>query len=419
MQIRGRRSAWLRAWVLAAAMAGAMAGCSSKDGSPVAKMAKAAAAAASTAPTAPGTGSCPLSPGQQRRAVADFHRMMPAIASPRCANCHGGLDVFAPSANELHGGKQIDMDCAVDKQAEAMGLGDGETVCLRDFSTCSDCHDQVSRWVTPGKQQFFAGHSPVQICNQFKVSETPDSFRTHVTSDQLVLAGFLGKRGQDLAPKSPPITHAEFQAAALDWLSLVSHGGDFYRGKDCGCVAAVPRLRITDHYVDSSDAYGVERDLTYVADLMLDEDGDGYTGSGTYSGFLVTRKLNCHNGMPEDRKVHQLQGAFDATASYRETGGGKGMVNYNFDTLDWPVELGLPFGMMGTSNDPKEAADMIDMAHHMGATMGLMLETTGPKTVIHTRKVDDGRGSHMAGCVKSASHDEDVTIEIIPAEVRP
>ena len=89
MQIRGRRSAWLRAWVLAAAMAGAMAGCSSKDGSPVAKMAKAAAAAASTAPTAPGTGSCPLSPGQQRRAVADFHRMMPAIASPRCANCHG------------------------------------------------------------------------------------------------------------------------------------------------------------------------------------------------------------------------------------------------------------------------------------------------------------------------------------------
>jgi hypothetical protein len=345
--------------------------------------------------------------------------MMPAIASPRCANCHGGLDVFAPSANDLHGGEQIAMKCEVDKQAQAFGLGDGKPDCQDDFSTCGDCHTDVENWRIPPEDRFFAGRSPVQICNQFRARIDADVFRQHVIGDPLVLAGFLGERGQGLAPKPPPIGHAEFQAAALDWVSLVSRGHFFYTGKDCGCVAQVPRLRITDHYVDSSDAYGVERDLTYVADLMLDEDGDDYSGSGTYSGFLVTRKLNCHNGMPEDRKVHPLQGAFDATASYRETGGGKGMVNYNFDTLDWPVELGLPFGMMGASNDPKEAADMIDMAHHMGATMGLMLETTGPKTVIHTHKVDDGRGSHMAGCVKSASHDEDVTIEIIPAEVRP
>jgi hypothetical protein len=180
----------------------------------------------------------------------------------------------------------------------------------------------------------------------------------------------------------------------------------------------VPRLRITDHLLDSTDHYGVERDLTYRADLALDGDGDDYTGSGTYSGILVTRKINCHNDAPEDREVHQLQGAFDATASFRETGGGKGMVNYNFDTLDWPVDL-VPFAMLGVGNDPKAIAEATDMAHHMGSTLGLMLETTGAKTVIHTHKVDDGRGSHMSGCAGSASHDEDITIEVIAHALRP
>jgi hypothetical protein len=400
--------------MLALAAIWLLAACSSGDGTPVEAMATAIASGAS----ASGPASCPLTPGQARRAVADFHKMMPAIASPRCANCHGGLDVFAPSAGQLHGGGQIDMKCEVDKEAEAMGLGDGKPVCTNDYSTCGDCHDQVRNWQLPPSDRNFAGRSPVQICNQFRTIDDANVVRQHVIDDPLVLAGFLGRRGQNLAPKPPPITHAEFQAAALDWLSLVSHGNKFYEGKDCGCVAPGPRLRITDHYVDSSDAYGVERDLTYVADLMLDEDGDDYTGSGTYSGFIVTRKLNCHNDMPEDRKVHPLQGAFDATASYRETGGGKGMVNYNFDTLDWPVDL-VPFAMLGAAGDAKATADAIDMAHHMGATMGLMLETTGPKTVIHTHKVDDGRGSHMAGCVKSASHDEEVTIEVIPGKFRP
>jgi hypothetical protein len=412
MRIRWGAATWSRTWIFVAAAICLLAACSSGDGTPVAAMATAIADVGS------GPDSCPLTPAQQRRAVSDFHAMMPAIASPRCANCHGGIDVFAPSAKGLHGGGQISMNCEVDKEAEEMGLGDGKPVCVNDYSTCGYCHNQVKGWQLPPPDRNFAGRSPVQICNQFRTIDGANVVRQHVIDDPLVLAGFLGKRGQDLAPKPPPISHAEFQAAALDWLSLVSHGKDFYEGKDCGCVAQVPRLRITDHYVDSSDAYGVERDLTYVADLMLDEDGEDYTGSGTYSGFVVTRKLNCHNDMPEDRKVHQLQGAFDATASYRETGGGKGMVNYNFDTLDWPVDL-VPFAMLGAAGDAKATADAIDMAHHMGATLGLMLETTGPKTVIRTHKVDDGRGSHMAGCVKSASHDEEVTIEIIPGEFRP
>lgn len=416
MRIRRGGAARPRTWMLALAVPWLLAACSSGDGTPVAAMATAIASGAS----ASGPANCPLTPAQKRRAVADFHRMMPALASPRCANCHGGLDVFAPSAEQLHGGGQIDMKCEVDKQSLEMGVGTDEPICEADFSTCGDCHDQVENWQIPPDDRFFAGRSPVQICNQLKARDEAPVLRKHFIDDPLVLAGFIGKRAQaGLSPKPPPISHAEFQAAALDWLSLVRDGDMYYEGKDCGCVAPGPRLRITDHYVDSTDAYGVERDLTYVADLMLDEDGEDYTGSGTYSGFIVTRKLNCHNDMPEERKVHQLQGAFDATGSYRETGGGKGMVNYNFDTLDWPVELGLPFGMMGDSKDPKEVASMIDMAHHMGATLGLMLATTGPKTVIRTRKVDDGRGSHMSGCVKSATHDETVTIEVIPRELRP
>jgi hypothetical protein len=390
-----------------------LAGCSPADKTPAAAVDRLAAAAGS-----PGHDSCPLSPADQRRAVADFHKMMPAIASPRCANCHGGIDVFAPSAKDLHGGGQIEMKCGVDKQAEEFGLG-SERICVADYSMCGYCH-YVDGWQLPPEDRNFAGRTPVEICNQFRTIDDANVIRQHVIDDPLVLAGFIGKRGRSLAtvPKPPPISHEEFQAAALDWLSLVSHDGRFYTGKDCGCVASVPRLRITDHLLDSTDRYGVERDLTYRADLALDEDGDDYTGSGTYSGTLVTRKVNCHNDAPEDREVHQLQGAFDATASFREIGGGKGMANYNFDTLDWPVDL-VPFAMMGVGNDPKAIADATNMAHHMGSTLGLMLETTGPHTVIHTHKVDDGRGSHMSGCVGSATHDEDITIEVIAHALRP
>ena len=86
--------------------------------------------------------------------------------------------------------------------------------------------------------------------------------------------------------------------------------------------------------------------------------------------------------------------------------GKKKMVNYNFDTTDWPLDLAPPF-LLGQS----PSAHDIELVHHLGSVMGLLVEIQGPKTVIHTHKVDDGRRGHMSGCVKSVAHDEDITIE--------
>lgn len=376
---------------LAAACVLAITGCSASGGAPT------AGANART---------CPLSIPEQRRAVADFAAMMPDIAHPRCANCHGGIDVFAPSAKQRHGGGQISMKTIVDTEDADAGLGPVETRHVQNFDNCDYCH-QVPGWETPSPPFFFAGRSPVQICRQFKNNSDPDTFRSHVVNDPLVLAGFEGRRGQDLSPEPPPLPHEAFQRAALDWLALASHGNDWKGGfgSECGCVVSVPRLRITDHLSQTSDR-SVEQDITYRADVTQKLDGSrDFTGTGTYSGTLVTQKINCHNGLPEDRKEHQLQGFFNATASVSELGKKK-MVNYNFDTTDWPLDLTPPF-MLG----PSPSAADIETAHHLGSVMGLLVEIQGPKTVIHTHKVDDGRSGHMSGCVKSVAHDEDITIE--------
>lgn len=381
-----------RALTVLMMLAFGMAGCSSGN-APGASGAKA--------------GSCPLSLVEQRRAAADFEAMMPALAHPRCANCHGGIDVFAPSAKQLHGGGQIDMKTVTNTQDAEFGLGHAETIKEQDFSSCEGCHE-VHGWRLPPSNLFFAGRSPLQICHQFKHSG-PGPFKTHVTQDALVLAGFEGRRGQsDLSPKPPPITHAAFQKAALDWVALVGDGSDWKGGgetSDCGCVAPSGQLRITDRITESSDRYGMEKDLTYRAVLSQDDKGD-FKGSGTYSGSLTTRKLNCHNTLPDHPQAHLLQGYFKASATLAAFGDTQ-WLNFNFDTTDWPIEL-TPFGMFARG---KPSADDVEAAGHGGSILGLMEKIHGAKTVIHHHHRDDGRADHMGSCVKWVDHDEVITVE--------
>ncbi|HEY9515056.1 MAG TPA: hypothetical protein VIQ74_05185 [Gemmatimonadaceae bacterium] len=364
-------------------------------------------------------GSCKMTAAQKQQSVTAFLAMMPAFNHPRCANCHGGIDVYAPSAKETHGGGQQDMKTVVDSEDFNGGLGPVHVTQEPDPSQCEACHDEVDGWSQPDPMERFAfvGRSPSQICEQIKHKDSPSAFALHVAHDVLVLAGFEGKRGQsDLTPKPPPMTLAEFQARAATWeksLRDPSQNDDWYGGmeSDCGCVPEGGGYRITEHQRTVSEKQGLGEDITYVADVTVDSTGEEYVGSGTYYGTVVTQKLNCHNDLPIDRKVHPVSGMLEASANDTKLGS-KTLMNYTLTTTDWPVSLTI-FAMGSGPGRPLSADDEAT-AHKMHGDTRLLMKLTGPKTVVHETKEDDGRMSgYMPGCAGKVTHTTDITVEEI------
>ncbi|MFI4996912.1 MAG: hypothetical protein ACHQAQ_14175 [Hyphomicrobiales bacterium] len=71
---------------------------------------------------------CQITPEENNHALAIFSQMLPVLQHPRCSNCHGKLDVFAPSAATLHG-KGVG---GVQNPAE-----------LKTFEGCQTCHNRA------------------------------------------------------------------------------------------------------------------------------------------------------------------------------------------------------------------------------------------------------------------------------------
>ena len=90
-------------------------------------------------------GSCKMTAAQKQQSVTAFLAMMPAFNHPRCANCHGGIDVYAPSAEETHGGGQQDMKTVVDSEDFNGGLGPVHVTKEPDPSQCEACHSRPSK----------------------------------------------------------------------------------------------------------------------------------------------------------------------------------------------------------------------------------------------------------------------------------
>ena len=137
-----------------------------------------------------------------------FQKMLPAIRHPRCSNCHGVVD---PSTGRNHKGGMISTDKA-DK---------------KNYMSCMDaaCHSDAKEWQLPGEEHFFAGRTDKEICSQ--VSDFVSTFgqakfitEHAMKDDQILLAfeGFMGGASPDTVSHEPPITHAEFIAAARDWV---------------------------------------------------------------------------------------------------------------------------------------------------------------------------------------------------------
>jgi hypothetical protein len=139
-----------------------------------------------------------LRPQSATHPMVYFRRMLPAIRHPRCNNCHGFVD---PVTGRNHKEGPIHPDTA-----------------------CNKCHVETSEWRIPGEEHFFEGRTDQAICSQFSDFASfigLSKFNQHASEDELIKLAFEGEKAGAMAagaaPDKPPIDHAEFVQAAIDW----------------------------------------------------------------------------------------------------------------------------------------------------------------------------------------------------------
>jgi hypothetical protein len=143
-----------------------------------------------TAVSARADDSCPLTAAQVDAALKAFAPITKVLRHPRCVNCHGVVSDLHVNPNTEHLGGHIPLD----------EKGQPKEPCIK-------CHEQAGNvWELAPPEQFFAKKSDVELCVQMKVHKRMGvRLMHHVMSDQRILLGFDGRRGQDLDPEPPSI----------------------------------------------------------------------------------------------------------------------------------------------------------------------------------------------------------------------
>jgi hypothetical protein len=351
-------------------------------------------------------GKCSLTPARQIEAVKRFEELMPVFHSPRCANCHGGINFFSPNHGELHGGGAIEM-----KDGEVKGP-DGSVISSRrpDFTTCGSCHDASNRWIIPRPADniSFPGRTAGQICEQIKrfTRLGPNVFKEHIETDDLIGLAFEGKRGHtSLEPAPPPLARDVFNAKVAAWLTSLKADEDWPEPLSCGCVAPTMRYRVTVHTRTQTENYGEVSNLFYSAELRSDPSvPEDLIGKGRYSGYVISRKVNCHNNEPERKKTHAVSGNLDASGTAMEMPGEGLHLVYVLGTTDWPVSP-LAFAGDQEPSDPETREAVKGLGTITGPLLGVPLE--GPVT---TKKVEKKGDLFETDCTGTVATTEDITI---------
>src|ERR1044071_4826750 len=84
---------------------------------------------------------CPLTRGQEKKAIEKFKKLLPVVQHPRCLNCHGGVNPFVDKRQGGHLGGAIDQSGGFIKQQQ----------------TCQECHSGLPGWELPPEDFFFVG----------------------------------------------------------------------------------------------------------------------------------------------------------------------------------------------------------------------------------------------------------------------
>jgi hypothetical protein len=147
--------------------------------------------------------------------------MMPVFSSPRCVNCHGGVQ---PATGENHEGGKVDVSF------DSNGNMENGTP---EANACLECHTAADKWRTAPRVLSFVNKDAAALCRQIKtlnhLSDTDqaakDALVFHLGEDYFVGLAFVGQGaiGDDsafgpLAPAPPPMNREDFVGAAQTWL---------------------------------------------------------------------------------------------------------------------------------------------------------------------------------------------------------
>jgi hypothetical protein len=147
-------------------------------------------------------------------ALGMFGEMMPVFTSPRCVNCHGGINPFKGDSHEA-GAIDVPLDADGDMSSDD-----------KDLAVCAECHTAANgRWHTAPKSVSFVGKDTLALCRQMRSNDSAANFVSHITNDDLIGLAFVGQRGVGddsafgpLAPDPPPMSREEMIAAAKHWV---------------------------------------------------------------------------------------------------------------------------------------------------------------------------------------------------------
>lgn len=239
-------------------------------------------------------GSCPLSPAQADKAMKAFAAMKPVLQHPRCINCHGVFADLKTNPDTKHPGKQI---------------GPNES--------CTDCHEQAGDvWEIPPPELFFTARSDTDLCTQFKLKRTGQRFFDHIKKDPRILLGFEGKRGQDLEPKPPPVSHDDFVKMAKDWLTAL-YGTDepkawedeFPGGSEtkCGCESVSKGTVSYDQRAVAAIIHAADASAKLTPDQVTDEIAANYMSTDEDTPRSYRLDFGKQTQFGDERGVYEIE----------------------------------------------------------------------------------------------------------------
>src|SRR4030088_2434290 len=117
--------------------------------------------------------------------LAMFGEMMPVFSSPRCANCHGGVN---PVSGDNHEPGPV---------ADSTRLSNGD-MGFDERAVCQECHTAgTANWRTAPKAMGFVGKDTLTLCRQMRQNfglssgdaDSGGAFVNHIATDDLIGVG--------------------------------------------------------------------------------------------------------------------------------------------------------------------------------------------------------------------------------------
>ncbi len=223
---------------------------------------------------------CNLNIADRARAAVAFDQMLSVFRHPRCANCHGALNVYeADTAHPPGSMMQTETDIFGDTMSTPAGA-----------ETCVQCHDAARgewiqkpnptseiQWANLSDEDLWRRLRNTRIITNRVTRETEDSTGNlliqHTRDDPLIQHGFAGTRamtantswwGERPSPEPPPFTKEEFIVALEDWVDALDARETWPEG-DCSVALAERQFSIRSLQYPETIASGARAiDLTVV-----------------------------------------------------------------------------------------------------------------------------------------------------------